>query len=91
MENNYTEEDLMLLVSMLKTSNPICGFFNSMRSFIESYPSPMIALIKFLEQHFLVFAAEEFLDLPLEDMPLYINHHKRLRATIASWRMKIGK
>lgn len=102
--NIYTEQDVRELSHQFELAYPELAFINfnedSVEICLKEYPEdPMRAIMEFLVGYYTLGTTEELaqatydftFDIPLNDMPRYLNDKLRWKTAVASWRLKIGK
>jgi hypothetical protein len=95
---DYTSEELLLLADMWdsEVKHLISPGLSSCRDHMETYlrgTTPNRSLHLFLEELAIYNRTGEkpLLTVPLEEVPLYINHSSPAKVLLARWRLQVAK
>jgi len=95
---DYTFEELLLLADMWDSEFSIGSSYTAycrvlMERLLMGSKSPNKALHLFLEELdvFSRLGEKPILTVPLEEMPLYINHSFKEKVILARWRLQVAK
>jgi hypothetical protein len=102
--NTYTIQDVRELAQQFELAYPELAFINfnedSIEICLKEYPEdPMRAIMEFLVGYYTLGTTKEIaqatydftFEIPLNNMPTYLNDTLRWKTAVASWRLKIGK